>query len=222
MSLEENCQMLAPLNNLGRQTLHAGLLIQGVRTVTIPRLFTGMNGIKDSILACQMHGLQRLEVELRLVQLALWIAMDSIGTPNILAGAEAELDGITKTCRAYPDTAGLMLPSCRKMRLFIRHDRQAKGHPIYCKETHEVWWSWPKHSTGDLRRCGKGHPYSAISMAHCPECGPQSEASKIPEVNPKASLKTHEFMEAIKAKPFDGSSYRSSKSSSWSVVESTA
>lgn len=218
VSLEENCRMLAPLNRLGKQTLHAELLLHGVRTITIPRLLAGMAGTKDSILACQKHGLKRLEVELRLVQLASRISMESSGTPNALVGAEAEVKGIIKICMAYPDTAGLMLPSCRKVHLFIRHDRQAVGHPIYSKETHETWWSWPKHSTGDLRRCEKGHPYSGISMAHCPECGPQSEASKIPEVNPEASLKTHEFMIAIKAKPFDGSSYRSSKSSTRSAI----
>ncbi|KAL9127762.1 MAG: hypothetical protein Q9217_003420 [Psora testacea] len=206
--LEEHTRSLLPLREMAKQSQHSEVLAEGIRRVSVPKIAGQLNGIKASILETQNKRLPRLEVELRLVQLASKVALDNIGARNMLAGASTELKQIEELCQRFPLTAGLLMSSCQKIRPFLLRT-EAKGHPLYSKLTQEAWWTWPKHHTGKLIQCENRHLYSGILSSHCPECGPEAEIDKLKEIKPNASLRAGDFVAAMKAHRFDGASYRS-------------
>ena len=207
-SLEESTKMLIPLQRLEKESQHSEILVEGLRRVNLPKIASEMDGIKGSILESQAKKLPRLEVELRLMRLASQVAMDHAGAKNMLIGANIELKEIMERCTKYPQTAGLLMPSCHKIRPFVLRT-EANGHPLYSKITQDTWWSWPKHGTGKLMQCDNGHPYSGITFDRCPECGPEAEVSKMKEIDPNTTMRASDFIAAMKARNFDGASYRS-------------
>ena len=211
VALEESCQMLKPILEMGLRSQHTAVLAQGLKHVTIPRLASQLHGVRESIQACEVKGLRRLEVELRLIQLASEVAMDHIGLRSSLGGADTELSSIVKLCDRFPQTAGMLLPSCQKIGTFLRYDKYANGHPLFTKATQKAWWTWDKHGTGDLKTCEKMHPYSGNTMEHCPECGPEVGHKKLRETSGNLVISPQDFIAAMKARNFDGSSYHTAR-----------
>ena len=207
--LEDITRILLPLGEMAKKSQHSEILAEGLRRVNVPKITNQLNGIKSTIMECQHKQLPRLEVELRLIQLASWIALDSTGAKNMLVGASTELKEIVDLCERFPLTAGLFLPSCHKIRGFLLQT-ETRGHPLYSKVTQEAWWTWPKHGTGNLMLCIHRHPYSGTSVTpHCPECGPETETDRLKEIDANAVLRAADFIAAMKAHSFDGKSYRS-------------
>ena len=211
VTLEENCQMLIPILEMGQRSQHTAILAQGLKYVTIPKLAGQLQGISISIAACQSRGLQRLGAELRLMRLASETAMDNVGLRGALVGIGPDLSSISNLCQRFPQTAGTLLPSLQRIKMFLRHDKHASGHPLFTKATQETWWTWFKHGVGDLRTCKNQHPYSGMTMAHCPECGPEAEIEKVREVDANAVMKPQDFIAAMKIHSFDGSAYHTRK-----------
>ena len=210
-SLEENCRMLMPILEMGRLSQHAVVLAQGLSCVTIESLERELHQIKDSIMVCHSKGLHRLEVELRLIRLAAGLAMDSVGLQGTLMGANAELSSVAKLCQRFPQTAGPLLTSYNRIQSFLSRNKNLAGHPIYTKTCHETWWTWPKHGTGNLKQCENGHPYSGMTMIHCPECGPENKDEKLREIDTNTRMRPQDFIAAMKSQSFDGSSYYAQK-----------
>ncbi|KAL9102197.1 MAG: hypothetical protein Q9163_002622 [Psora crenata] len=208
ITLEENARILIPLRDMAQQSQHSEILAEGLRHVTIPRIVSQLQGIRASVLKCQNKQFRRLEVELRLIQLASQVVLDNIGSKNMLLGASTELGEIMQLCRKFPLTAGLLMPSCQQIRPFILRS-EAKCHPLYSKITQDIWWAWPRHSTGDLLYCENKHPYSGISSSHCPECGPEAQFDKLKVVDLNATLRAKDWVAAMKAHSFNAASYRS-------------
>jgi hypothetical protein len=70
-----------------------------------------------------------------------------------------------------------------------------------------IWWSWPRHITGNLQHCSKyAHPYSGTTWDDCPECG--REVRKLAALDPNRLLKENDFVAAIKTQSLNGKSWR--------------
>ena len=204
--------MLNPILKMGQLSQHTAILAQGLRLVTIPKLASEVDQIKGSISNCRSKRSHRLEVELRLIQLAAGVAMDSVGFQGSLTDANVGFSRVAKLCQRFPETAGLLLPSCNKIKGYLSRNGNITGHPIYVKASQEVWWTWPKHGTGSLKLCENGHPYSGTTMMRCPECGSENKDEKLrEEIKADMRLRPQDFIAAIKTRKFDVSSYRVGK-----------
>ena len=162
------------------QSRSTEILAEGVKTVTIPIIARKLQSIDDCITASQLHGLKRLEVELRLYKAAGALVLDKAGIVAPLEAAVQNLHVAQDLCDQYHLTAGLFTKVCKSISKILTDEKvkfnyrstTPTDHPIFFGLTEQHWWQWPKYQTGALTSCEHGHPYSSTNRQHCPECGP--------------------------------------------------
>lgn len=192
-TLEESIRMLKIVDGMSPTSQHMKTLIQGLREVTSIQALENVVAMQSSIEQCEIQSLKRLEVEMRLLQLAFHMILVILGSTSEINPLACK-DRIKSLCASYPDTAGKF---CRSyMSLNQSASRGKVLDDINYKETWEFWRKWGKHETGDVMYCLSGHPFSGKTFAGCPECG--RKVPKAPEVDCGKFLHEDAFIEQLK------------------------
>lgn len=188
--------MLRVLEAIGSTSQHMKTLIQGLRDITVIQARDNISAIQSSIGECKSRTLKRLEVEMRLLQLAFHMVLVVLGTDSKLEILYCK-DQIKSLCTTYPDTAGKFHRSYMALNPSIHCGKLLND--INYKDTWEYWRKWGKYETGDVMYCRFGHPFSGKNFSDCPECG--KEVVKPPQVDVVECAKhLHEdaFVECLK------------------------
>ena len=176
--LEESIHMLEYIKKLGDQTKHSTLLVDGLRAITIGQAGEIIKDIGQAVIECQSRSLKRLEVEFRLVQIALHSVLRSLNMTSEV-NVPASIDAAILICQEYPDTAGIFLPDCLSVKNTIEQGRYNWKIELYKKEASEFWKSWANQEVGSVGHCTSGHPYPLSTFKDCPECGRQQSAKTV-------------------------------------------
>lgn len=169
VSLEESVRMLKILDAMAPSSQHMRTLTHGLRSVTSSQATDNILAIQSSIEQCETRNLKRLEVEMRLLQLAFHVILMIVGSDSKKDEIVACKDQIKRLCDEYPDTAGKFRRSY--MALDPSINSKVMLEDINYRETWEFWRKWGKYEIGDVKYCSLGHPYSGNTFAGCPECG---------------------------------------------------
>ncbi|KAI9783522.1 MAG: hypothetical protein M1839_003692 [Geoglossum umbratile] len=131
-------------------------------------------GINKYIQECKERHLKCLEVEFRLAQACFVGYANQTKYPSHHRMNDNTGSGrIEELVQAYPSTAGRFKGVVDPILGFARGASlsspllEVLGGPGVHHELGE-------HQVGHLTHCGNGHPYSAVSFKHCPECGPKA------------------------------------------------
>ena len=194
--------MLVALRNLRNTSQHTLLMSEGMRHMTISEAQGYLASLRDVIIDCQSKNLKRLEAEFHLIQIGFHIVLQDVGVTSELK-VDISLRKTWDLCHTYPDSAGLLVNTYVAVEDHVRGVR--RNGNLY--SSRNVWWSWPKHVTGNLQHCSKyGHPYSGATWDGCPECG--REVRKLATMDPNRLLKENDFVAVMKAQPLKGKSWR--------------
>ena len=199
--LKESLRMLVALKDIRQTSQHTSLMTEGMKSMTISEAQVHLAALRNTITECQSKDMRRLEAEFHLIQLCFHIVLKDAGVMSELE-VDASLRKIWDLCHTYPDSAGLLTNTYAAMKDHIRGVRRHTD--LY--SSRNVWWSWPRHTTGDLQHCKYGHPYSGTMWDSCPECG--REVRKLATLDPNKLLKENDFAAAIKTQNLYGKSWR--------------
>ena len=178
MVLEESIYMLDYIKQLGNQTKHSMLLVDGLRAITIGQAGEIIKDIGKAVLECQSKSLKRLEVEFRLVQIALHSVLRSLNMTSEV-DVPASINIAILICQEYPDTAGIFLPDCLSVKNTVEQGRYNWKIDLYKKEANKFWKSWANQEVESIGHCTSGHPYPLSTFKDCPECGRQQSAKNV-------------------------------------------
>ena len=176
--LEESIYMLEYIKQLTSQTKHSMLLVDGLRAITIGQAGEIIKDIGKAVIECQSRSLKRLEVEFRLVQIALHSVLRSLNMTSAV-DVPASINTAILICQEYPDSAGIFLPDCLSVKNTVEQGRYNWKIELYKKEANEFWKSWASQEVGSVVYCTSGHPYPLSTFKDCPECGRQQSARTV-------------------------------------------
>lgn len=166
--LEESVKMIT-LTDVSRATSrHMLALNEGLRFLTMTEAQEQITAAQAAIEQCEVKGLKRLEVELRLIQASFHQVLGLLRTSSDV-DIEGSLEKVLSMCTRYPSTAGTFKNTYNQAKLALE-GRQTPTD-LYAKETGAYWKKWKDHKLGRLESCVLGHPYSTATFAGCPECG---------------------------------------------------
>ena len=168
--LDESVQMLELIQKLDNRTQHAKLLVDGLHALSISQAGEVIIDIDKAITECRSKSLKRLEVEFRLMQIALHGILRSLNTASDL-NVQGSIQVAIRLCQEYPNTAGIFLSDCLSVKSAVEQGRFNWKIDLYKKEANEFWKRWADYEVGTLSHCNFGHPYSAGTFRDCPECG---------------------------------------------------
>ena len=176
--LEESIYMLEYIKQLGDQTKHSMLLIDGLRAITINQAGEIIKEIGKAVMECQSKSLKRLEVEFRLIQIALHRVLRSLNMTSEV-NVPVSINTAILICQEYPDTAGIFLPDCLSVKSTVEQGRFNWKIELFKKEANAFWKSWASQDVGSVGYCTSGHPYPLSTFKDCPECGRQQLAKPV-------------------------------------------
>ena len=176
--LEESIFMLEYTKQLKNQTKHSMLLVDGLRAITIGQAGEIIKDIGEAVTDCQSKCLKRLEVEFRLIQIALHSVLRSLNMTSEV-DVPTSINTAILICQEYPDTAGIFLPDCLSVKNTVEQGRYNWKIDLYKKEANEFWKSWASQEVGSVGHCTSGHPYPLSTFKDCPECGRQQVAKTV-------------------------------------------
>lgn len=176
--LEESIYILEYTKQLRDQTKHSMLLVDGLRAITIGQAGEIINDIGKAVTECHSKSLKRLEVELRLIQIALHSILRSLNMTSEV-NVPASINTAILICQEYPDTAGIFLPDCLSVKNTIELGRYNWKLELWKKEANEFWKSWASQEVGSVGHCISGHPYPLSTFKDCHECGRQESAKTV-------------------------------------------
>ena len=204
--LQESNRMLGTLRSMNDDSEHTNVLIRGLHSLTKDEANKHIKFLNGIITQCEIRRLKRLEAEIRLIQLCFEIVLEQLGTVGNLS-VDTSLCRILRLCMTYPNTAGVLLETYNSTKLVL-HGRRYHVN-LYSRDSARIWWSWPAHQIGSLKKCIFGHQFSASTFPDCPECGleVQSGAEHEP-MDSKNVLKEDAFVAAMLTKTFSAASYR--------------
>ena len=205
VTLQEAVRMMNTIRIKGDPSQHAAVLMQFLRDITLDEAAKHIATLAASIMECEAKNLKRLEAEARLIQISFHLVINSLDETSNLQDIESSLRRTLDLCQTYPDTAGLLLPNYTNIKAVIQGTRKHEG--MYTKDSHKVWWTWPKHLLGSLTHCRNGHPYSAATWSDCPECGREvkkPEPKKKDDPNDHLSSPADFMMTAMSSNPWAG------------------
>lgn len=168
--LDESVHMLETIQKMDNRTQHSKLLVDGLRALSTSQAGEVIKDIGKAITECRSKSLKRLEVEFRLMQIALHRILRSLNTTSDL-NVQGSIQVAIQLCQEYPDTAGIFLSDCLSVKSAIEQGRIDWKIDLYKKEANEFWKRWANYEVGTLSHCNFGHPYSAGTFRDCPECG---------------------------------------------------
>ena len=174
MILEESVRMIASIDVLRTTSQHMLALNEGLRILTMTEAHHHIVAIQTAIEQCNLKGIKRLEVELRLIQVSLYLVLRSLGS-FIDTDIEASLATTLDLCVKYPNTAGTFMNAYKSAKLAL--DGRSSVTDLYAKETRSFWWKWRDYELGNLKSCVFGHPYSGTTFMGCPECGREKDTT---------------------------------------------
>ena len=187
--------MITSLLSMRDGSQHATLLIEGLRSITTLEARDNLRALHRIIADCEVKGMKRLEVEVRLIQACYHILLRNLGTQSDLAVGPS-LQNALDLCKQYPDTAGSFLRIYQFIKTIAIDGRQVRS-TIYNRDLQVLWWSWPKHKIGNVKYCDNRHPYSGATSPNCPECG--RETPKPEKIDPMTFLKEGDFIVAMRS-----------------------
>ena len=162
--------MAAVTQALADTSQHMFALNEGLRTLTLAEAQAHMTAMQTIIDQCQVKGLRRLEVELRLLQASFHQVVNSLSSASH-ENVKASIEKTLNLCTKFPKSAGVLMNTCKSAMLGLK-GRQSPTN-LYAKETRLFWKKWRDHELGHLKCCPLGHPYSSATFSDCPECGPE-------------------------------------------------
>lgn len=166
--LEESVNMITLTDASKATSRHMLALNEGLRFLTMTEAQEQITAVQTAIGQCEVKGLKRLEVELRLIQASFHLVLGLLGSSSDV-DIEGSLEKILGLCTRYPSTAGTFTNAYKQAKLALE-GRQTPTD-LYAKETGAYWKKWKDYKLGSLEFCVLGHPYSETTFAGCPECG---------------------------------------------------
>lgn len=166
--LEESVKMITLTDAWKATSQHMLALNEGLRFLTKTEAQKHIAAVQIPIEQCEVKGLKRLEVELRLIQASFHLVLRSLGCSSDV-DIEGSLEKIRSLCTRYPSTAGIFTNIYKQAKLALE-GRQTPTE-LYAKETRAYWRQWKDYGLGHLKLCVFGHPYSRTTFGGCPECG---------------------------------------------------
>lgn len=166
--LEESVKMVTLTDASKATSQHMLALNEGLRFLTMTEAHKHITAVQTATEQCEVKGLKRLEVELRLIQASFHLVLRSLGTSSDV-DIEGNLVKILSLCTRYPSTAGTFTNAYKQTKLALE-GRQTPTD-LYAKETRAYWKKWKDYELGNLEVCVLGHPYSRTTFGGCPECG---------------------------------------------------
>lgn len=197
--LDETVHMLELIQKIDNQTQHSRLLVDGLRALSISQAGEVIKDIGKAITECRSRSLKRLEVELRLMQIALHGILRSLNTTSDL-NVQGSIQVAIRLCQEYPNTAGIFLLDCLSVQSAIEQGRFNWKVDLYKKEANEFWKRWADWEVGALSHCSFGHPYSAGTFRDCPECGRAESPSSLKSVDYSQFLDEAAFLAKMQDK----------------------
>ena len=174
MILEESVQTIFLTDVLKTTSQHMLALNEGLRILTMTEAQKHIATIQAAIEQCNLKGIKRLEVELRLIQVSFYLVLRSLSSFNDI-NVEASLAKTLDLCIKYPTTAGMFMSACKSAKLAL--DGRPSPMDLYAKETRPFWRKWKDYELGDLKTCAFDHPYSGTTFGGCPECGKEKDST---------------------------------------------
>lgn len=182
------CKLLDTLE----QSSHTTAMLLSLQEMTVTQSIQNIAKIQSSIAECETRNLKRLEVEMRLIQIAFHLILKSIGKTSRLNFKES-LKKVQTTCTIYPETAGIFYSQYESLKSSCEGISAGKG-PC-AMDGRKFWQQWGAFEAGDTRYCVFGHPYSAKSFSACPECG--RKVDKVPKKDRHIRLQEDAFLEYL-------------------------
>ena len=194
------------LEVIANQSHHTTILIEGLRDLTITEARRRLSQLEAIIGECKMRYLKRLECEARLIYSCFQLVLRKIGVTAAIIDIENNLQKARRLCQTFPYSAGLLTP----IHLTVQRSMDTQHRitkTIYAEEHKAVFWTWPIHKAGALKKCPHQHIYSAVTWHGCPECGQEVEKTEDISSTP---LRDEEFVLAMRTVSisFDGTAYR--------------
>lgn len=193
------------LNSLKDPSEQIQALVDGLLEFTRKDCLQNVAATGTAIAKCDEKNAKRLEVELRLIQIALHLFGQCIGATSGLE-IKQSCEKVMQLCQQYPDTAGKFVGSLRNLERSLQDPRSLGQLYRLSSDKSEIWDQWREHQVGHLARCQHGHPFSTVTFDGCPECGrevkltPAKTAEKNgarAEIDYESFLKNDEFLASM-------------------------
>ena len=172
--LEESVRMIDLTDVLRTTSQHMLALNEGLRILTMTETHKHVAAIHTTIEQCNLKGIKRLEVELRLMQASFNLILRSLSSFDN-KDIETTMAKTLSLCIKYPSTAGMFMSAYKSAKLAL--DGHSSPTNLYAKETRSFWWKWRDYELGNLNSCVFGHPYSGTTFGGCPECGREKDTT---------------------------------------------
>ena len=171
---QESLHMVEKIQAIEHKTDHSRIFVDGLCAQTVDQAQTVIKDIDLLVTECRSKNLKRLEVEFRLIQIAIHAVLRSLNTTSGI-DVQTSANIAIGLCQEYPDTAGIFYTDCLSVKNTIEKKRNDWKMDLYKLSANKFWKLWAGHEIGCLRHCLYGHPYSGYTFFNCPECGRKEE-----------------------------------------------
>lgn len=196
IAFEDSLRVIKHLETMDHSVQHIPVLMQGLRMRVVDQTHGYIENLKALIKESSTLNLKRLEVEFRLLQLAIYlVARELSQAPDM--DIKPSIARMAQLCIAFPDTAGKLQSYLSKL---TNYYLRKAGPPSRIEECNRppikmLWQCWGRYTPGHLQYCSYGHPFSRQNFPSCPECGRELKViakDAKPHASAYASVRTNQ------------------------------
>ncbi|MCJ1250969.1 hypothetical protein MMC30_008199 [Trapelia coarctata] len=171
VTLEDGLRVFQHLGTLGELDRHTSTLMEGLKAKIMDHALAELKSLDSTIADAKVAKLPRLEVELRIVQLGLYLILRSMAVDSGV-DLKTSSEAVQLLMERYPDTAGKMIGPFREVEARMRNGAlRASFLDVYGGGSKEMVRALGKHQVGALKHCDNHHLHSSATFPSCPECG---------------------------------------------------
>ncbi|MCJ1307437.1 hypothetical protein MMC25_001083 [Agyrium rufum] len=163
------------LRTINSSSRIASIVRASLRLKILDQANTYSVSLAELIDRCHFAYLKRLEVELRLIDIA-FRSMSSrlldVESPIRNDPIVASIDRVKQLCGTFPDTAGLFAPLYLELDLVVKNGQALLSIQGWASELASgLWHGFSKANPNYRVVCPYRHPYFESTFSDCPECG---------------------------------------------------
>jgi hypothetical protein len=166
-------QIISSVSGMPNPDKHTSELQSGLLQQVLTDAAVRVAQIDTYVVQCRTKQLPRLEAEMRLVQVAMWLILRAYSAESTTKlNPRVSLGVCLDLLETWPDTAGALWGPYRAVSEAFLSRRTLPSLPeIYGKGDRDPWL-WKGYRPGHMIYCPNKHPYSqACFPLGCPECG---------------------------------------------------